>query len=1062
MNELQDRSKLVAAVARAAPEASPYAYDAFATYATDPDRDIVRALEAFIESFHLRPSLPDAMRHELELCLDGRDFIIPRRLRDNARDPQAISDIVEAYMRRSRALLVLCGPLSRDHRWINHEVRWWLTNRPADPIYFALTHGSSNREEDIMPPALLDAGGGDLAIYFDLRGFYQQRLWHRPWASERATELRRGIVDWQNVRPFPEEAVKIVARLLSDALGGSFSVNDIQSAFEEDQRRNARRRRLAAGIAALGVMGFVGAGGWLVDARMKADREASMEAQLQRSRVLADQGGAALPAALAYAASAFAAGSGGPAAAAAFTAMQELAPIERILRPDGGEPAWTAGFVADDHFILVGGRSGILRLVDTASGEVKARIDLNASGIRQIVASSASNNIFVGTDKGLFRLALRSDVTPPTLEVTGHDLAFDRVGGLVIDSVRGRVLAGLLHSGEIWSFPVAGTAAWTGTRQTTVMDPRFAEEGTSEVQSGIYGLGLSNDHLVATGIDGVVSIFQADHLQAAPRQFIHPHSIFAMDVSRRSDELAVADDDGGMSVYDIASATLRRAVSGVSTSASVGRTVDGKLAQSAPDRLPNVGLAISPDDEIVAVTSHDRTVRFLTFATLSPLGLAVHRAAPRTVVFGHAGQAVTVADDGALQIVRPTAQPEVARVANVESFVALGDGRIVTWAPRPPAEAGFNQEPISPPQRPLVLLDPGFGTVSRLGDAEGDLWNAVRLDRGEFAYRDAASSVIHIASSSGTPRCGVLNGHNEPGEIDIVQDMMAGPDAGTLASVTMRNGSDARVLHIWDLVQCAIRKSWPTSGPAAAMAGAVATVDGGRRVQMHIGSSGPPVTLGFAHPVTAISIGDKGRSVLAVLGDARAVCLCWSGRPSGRSDACRTDSQSYECRSVGALLDGPNGPETPSRIHLSPSGAAAIVQHRSAVQLAATAGSDWVFRQVAPPQLRQVTPPFAFDAEEQRVAVAAGETGVRLVEAATGRVLAEFPTNSRVMKIAFTAGTTPYLATLDGTMLRVWDWRPETIRARICERWNPEIDVGDGDAAPPVLTHAAFCDGHVP
>src|ERR1700733_10184582 len=57
-------------------------YDAFATYATDPDGDLIRAVEAFVEGFHRRPTLPQRLRRELELCVDGRDFRIPRRSRN--------------------------------------------------------------------------------------------------------------------------------------------------------------------------------------------------------------------------------------------------------------------------------------------------------------------------------------------------------------------------------------------------------------------------------------------------------------------------------------------------------------------------------------------------------------------------------------------------------------------------------------------------------------------------------------------------------------------------------------------------------------------------------------------------------------------------------------------------------------------------------------------------------------------------------------------------------------------------------------------------------------------
>ena len=56
-----------------------YDYDAFATYATDTDGELVRAVEGFVEGFHRRQTLPQKFRRKLGLCVDGRDFMIKRR-----------------------------------------------------------------------------------------------------------------------------------------------------------------------------------------------------------------------------------------------------------------------------------------------------------------------------------------------------------------------------------------------------------------------------------------------------------------------------------------------------------------------------------------------------------------------------------------------------------------------------------------------------------------------------------------------------------------------------------------------------------------------------------------------------------------------------------------------------------------------------------------------------------------------------------------------------------------------------------------------------------------------
>jgi hypothetical protein len=70
----------------------------------------------------------------------------------------------------------------------------------------------------------------------------------------------------------------------------------------------------------------------------------------------------------------------------------------------------------------VGGRSSVLRLIEASSGAVKARIDLKASGIRQLAYDPASNSAFGGLDRGFVRLALRLAGTSVELVETGRAL----------------------------------------------------------------------------------------------------------------------------------------------------------------------------------------------------------------------------------------------------------------------------------------------------------------------------------------------------------------------------------------------------------------------------------------------------------------------------------------------------------------------------------------------------------------------------------------------------------------------------------------------------------------
>jgi hypothetical protein len=182
-----------------------FGYDAFASHATDPDGTLVRLVEAVLESFHGRRGLPPKYARELQLCVDGRDFVFPRRQGNTI---VAIEPIVRAHQKKSRSLLVLSGYMSLGHPWINHEIKWWADERPDGPVYFALTHAVDPDpavSDTYMPKALRDRSGLDNPVFFDLRGFYLQRdflpLFRRRGYSGRETQLRSEAAGWKPVRP---------------------------------------------------------------------------------------------------------------------------------------------------------------------------------------------------------------------------------------------------------------------------------------------------------------------------------------------------------------------------------------------------------------------------------------------------------------------------------------------------------------------------------------------------------------------------------------------------------------------------------------------------------------------------------------------------------------------------------------------------------------------------------------------------------------------------------------------------------------------------------------------
>jgi WD40 repeat protein len=1045
-------------------------YDAFASYATDPDGDLVRASEAFIEGFHLRRSLPAVLQRELELCVDGRDFKIPRRPRTPVRPVNEIADIVQTYMRRCRSLIVFSGPLSKDHPWINHEVRWWLHNRPDSPIYFALTHGAPASVEDCMPPALLEGGGGDLVIFFDLREFHvTARSWRiNAAARRRVAMLRESIVKWRSVRPFAEEMSKLVARLLADALGGEISVSEIEQAWAADERRSRLKRR-AYGVAAC--ITAAAAGTMLLDfsrsARL-AEQDARADAWLQHARVLLDRGGAALPDALAYTGSALIQRPNANAIGVAYQVLDELVPIERIIKPGGGDPAWTAEFLNDSGLVVTGGRSSKLRLIDVRDGGLLAEIDLRAASIRTIAYDVGSHTLFVGTDRGLRRVEVRREGGKVTLAETGQALSASRVGGLAIDSGRSRILVGLL-SGEIWSFSLGRGSALSGNRVIQIMDPRSNTDGPPDIPSSVYGLSLRGHRLVATGIDGVVSVFDDVGQLSAPRQFVHSESIFAMAVSHTGRELAVADQKGGLAIYDLETLSLRRNEVHPPESSSVARSIAGSLDAAVIDKLANVGLAISPDDAMLAVTSHDRSVRFLSFNELAPVGSVVHGAAPRAVLFEANGKrAITFSDDGSIQIVRPYAQPELLRLAGVAGLAAYSGEDIVFW-PGAPARTGPTRSKGAEAATPVLAL-----AMSRLDDPDArrkigeitDVPMEGRIVGDRVALRTAGSTRVALLPLAGaTLACATLQHSNEAEQVDIVQKLVGGTAKDSLVTVASRLGGSGTSLQLWDLVSCTATSVWPSSLSGTVAVDAAVLIPTGRRVEIHRLHDSRIQSIDFDQKVAGVDASAHAEVVVVRFDASSSLCVCsrkdLNTTRQSQPEQCAARTTDYGCVRPDLRLPGEKEMPVVQASHISMLGKYAVVQAGPFLRYL-DAASGWKVRRANPDQLRGLEQPYAFDAQESLLEVPSGETGVRVLEAANGKILAELPTPSRVNQIMFFSDPSgaARLATLDGSVLRIWDWRRSYVLERLCERWNPELKVETWlDTAAP-LPRSAICGPH--
>jgi WD40 repeat protein len=259
-----------------------FTYDAFASYATDPDRDLVRDVEDFVESLHRDRLLSREFREELKVCVDGQDFRIPR---PDSSDPKTFEQILRKVVREcqesSRCLLVFSGSDTSSHPWINAEIEWWREQPGFGPIFFVLTHGQLGNylgengstayrkaAENLLPDALTRDRRGLNELWFDLRGYHSRSGWRRWRRSLLARTLRAESRKWNIVRDYNEERFKLATQILALRLEKDLSKEDVLPKWKSAWRLKQRLRRLRFWTA--GILFFGGV--VLADRTMEAQR----------------------------------------------------------------------------------------------------------------------------------------------------------------------------------------------------------------------------------------------------------------------------------------------------------------------------------------------------------------------------------------------------------------------------------------------------------------------------------------------------------------------------------------------------------------------------------------------------------------------------------------------------------------------------------------------------------------------------------------------------------------------------------------------------------------------
>jgi MTH538 TIR-like domain (DUF1863) len=217
-------------------EAAKPFYRGFLSYSTEPDYELARTVESYIESFHLRAGIRRFHLERLEICRDGSDFRLPHQRGEKPLAPgSGIRAILDGYLDQSMYLMVLCSSRAPSSPYVRYEIDHFLQNHSPDAILSLITEGEnpSQKPEEVFPPELLAAGALERPWY-DLRG--QRARQHRG---------------WHGVRNFEEELVRLAAHLHDDSAGR------IYPAWQRAEERK-RKLRIASGfVSALLAIGLI-------------------------------------------------------------------------------------------------------------------------------------------------------------------------------------------------------------------------------------------------------------------------------------------------------------------------------------------------------------------------------------------------------------------------------------------------------------------------------------------------------------------------------------------------------------------------------------------------------------------------------------------------------------------------------------------------------------------------------------------------------------------------------------------------------------------------------------
>lgn len=608
-----------------------YRYAAFISYSSK-DAAFARRLHRALEGYGIPSSLG-----RFDIIGRGKRNRIYPVFRDREELPTGqLGDLIEASLKASASLVVVCSPNSATSPWVQKEIEYFANLQRHDKIFAVIADKAPLADESgadctqaCFPPAFRgDALAGDKL-------------------EPLAADARKGKDGFRNAW------LKIVAGIVGVSPG---------QLIDRDRRRRRNRALMATAGALVVVLALAGAGLSALRANVQA---AERRATLFATESLALDADVDRPAAILMALY------GDPAAqrgwvehffnsrgyAVTRNALAAAVTHNRVERQwdFGAVRVLAVAWSRDGEFIAVATSDGKVRVVRAAGGREVATFDHGGALVRSLAFSSDGTRVVTGGDYG--RVRVFPTARGPALAAFENSAWVESVAF----SPDGARVVAATAAGEAVIFPAAGGP------------PLARLDHASLVKVNAVAFSPDGEHVATGADDGRARIFSA---AGGPPLAVFDMGLLVTSIAFSPDgtRVIIGSLDGRARVFPAAGgAALAVLDHGASTS------LEAPYAHSSA-RVESV--EFSPDGTRIVTGSDDGRARLFLAAGGAPLTVFQHGAPVRSVAFSpDGGRILTACDDGRVRVF------SAAREAPVVTFVH-GDGSIRANTRRETRHAG--------------------------------------------------------------------------------------------------------------------------------------------------------------------------------------------------------------------------------------------------------------------------------------------------------------------------------------------------------------------------------------